>query len=78
MVYWSQHKYDLAIDDYTEALRLDPGYIDAWNERGVAYHDMGQYYLAISDFDEALRLDPNHQNARNNRDKAHRLKIDMP
>jgi tetratricopeptide (TPR) repeat protein len=34
---------DQAITDYTQALRLDPNYAEAYNNRGVAYKGKGEY-----------------------------------
>ena len=52
-----------AIAEYDEALRLDPDYINAHSNRGLAYYNLGQHERAIQDFDEALRLDPNFAKA---------------
>ena len=51
-------KYQRAIQDYDEAIRLDPQDAFVYINRGIAYHDLGQYQRAIQDFDEAIRLDP--------------------
>ena len=47
-----------AIEDYDEAIRLNPQYADAYNTRGDAYRRDGQYERAIQDYDEAIRLNP--------------------
>jgi len=49
---------DRAIADYTEAIRLNPNYVNAYHNRGVAYHVKGDGDLAIADFSEAIRLNP--------------------
>ena len=50
---------DRAIADYTEAIRLDPKYANAYNNRGVSLQaDKGDYDRAIADYNEAIRLDP--------------------
>jgi tetratricopeptide (TPR) repeat protein len=51
---------DLAITDYTEAIRLDPNYAYAFAGRGYAYNKKGYYDDAITDYTEAIRLDPNY------------------
>jgi tetratricopeptide (TPR) repeat protein len=48
-----------AINDYSEAIGLDPGNAVAFFGRGVGYAKMGQYDRAILEFDEAIRLNPN-------------------
>jgi len=49
---------DRAIADYTEAIRLNPNYVNAYHNRGVAYHVKGDSDLAIADFSEAIRINP--------------------
>ncbi|MCH8008749.1 MAG: fused MFS/spermidine synthase [Chloroflexi bacterium] len=46
-----------AIQDYHEAVRLEPQYALAYFNRGAAYLDLGQFQRAIDDLDEATRLD---------------------
>lgn len=55
-----QDKYDLdrALADYSEAVRLDPGYANAFNNRGLAWQAKGDLDRAIVDHTEAIRLDP--------------------
>ena len=50
-----------------KAIRLDPSFADAYNNRGIAYDKLGQYERAIQDYDEAIRLDPQYTNAYYNR-----------
>ncbi len=56
-----------AIEDYDQALRLDPDNALAYNNRGYAYDDLGEYRRAILDYDKALRLDPGYADAYQNR-----------
>jgi tetratricopeptide (TPR) repeat protein len=44
--------YDGAIDDYSQAIRLKPDYVEAYNNRGLAYSLFGKIDLptAIADF----------------------------
>ena len=59
--------YDRAIQDYDEAIRLDPKFKIAFNNRGVACNNKKDFDRAIKDFDEALRLDPTFAAALNNK-----------
>ena len=68
---------DRAIADYTEAIRLDPKYADAYYNRGIAYGDKGDTDRAIADFTEAIRLDPKHAHAYVNRGLAYEKLADF-
>ena len=50
---------DQLIDEYTEAIRINPADPGAYNTRGMSYAEKGDYDRAIADFTEAIRLDPN-------------------
>ena len=72
---WGYTKYYLgdykgAITDYTQAIRLNPDYADAYNNRGIAKSDLGQYFAAIADYDIAIRLNPDYTGAYLNRGVA--------
>ena len=54
--YYNLGEHRRAIQDYDEALRLDPGYALAYSNRGVAYYLSGYTAQAIEDLDQALRL----------------------
>lgn len=36
-------EYEEAIEDFTEAIRLDPNHAGAYCMRGVAHYEMGEY-----------------------------------
>ena len=50
---------DRAIEDYDQAIRLNPNYAAPHHNRGGVYLDRAQYDRAIQDFDQAIRLNPN-------------------
>ena len=49
---------DKALVAFAEAIRLDPGYADAYNGRGVTLALRGESAKAIADCCEAIRLEP--------------------
>ena len=57
-IYWEEKRYDLAIKDFTEVIKLDPKDAFTYSRRGSAYMEKGQYDLAIEDLAQAIRLDP--------------------
>ena len=61
--YYALGKYELAIKDYDEAIRLKPDEVDEYNNRGVAYAYLKQYSKAQEDFDKAIRLKPDDPSA---------------
>lgn len=67
MILCEQGRYDLALRDYNEALRLDPNRSHVWNNRGNAYRAKADYNQAVNDFNQAVRLDPNDPLAYKNR-----------
>ncbi|MBR3497725.1 MAG: tetratricopeptide repeat protein [Selenomonadaceae bacterium] len=52
-----------AIKLYTEAIELNPNLIQAYNNRGNTYKNLGDYHRAIQDYDKAIELNPNFANA---------------
>ncbi|MGF1492636.1 MAG: trypsin-like peptidase domain-containing protein [Microcoleaceae cyanobacterium] len=44
------------IADYTEAIRINPGYADAYYNRGLAYANLKQFEKAIADLEAAAEL----------------------
>lgn len=58
MTYWSEGKYDLAVSDFTRAIKLHPSDAAGLIGRGFSYEGEGKYDLAIADFTDAIKLDP--------------------
>ena len=58
---------DQAIDNYSKAIKIDPKFAKAYNNRGIAYVLKKKYDLAIKDFNKAIKLDPKNGKAYNNR-----------
>ena len=65
-----QREYDKAVGHYTEAIDLNPEYVDAYNNRGVAYRNKGEFDLAIQDYTKAIDLNPEYAEAYCNRGEA--------
>ncbi|MDH6098039.1 tetratricopeptide repeat protein [Anabaenopsis sp. FSS-46] len=59
-----------AIDDYTQAIHIDPNYANAYNNRGLARSNLGDYQSAIDDYTQAIQIDPNYAQAYYNRGLA--------
>lgn len=55
--------YDSAIQNYNEAIALNPQYAEAYYNRGITYHVKGDYDQAFIDYNKAIALDPLLANA---------------
>jgi tetratricopeptide (TPR) repeat protein len=49
-------EYDRALQDYEQAIQLNPSNANAYNNRGIIYRIKGEYGRAIADYDEAIWL----------------------
>ena len=56
--YENQGKYDLAITDYSEAIKLSPDAAQIYHNRGIVYMIMHQIDLAVKDYDKVIELNP--------------------
>jgi len=54
--------YKGAIYDFSEALKIDSSFIQAYENRGVAKFYLNDHRGAIADYDKALEINPNDHN----------------
>ncbi len=59
LAYENKEKYDLAIADFTEAIRIDPNDADFFLNRGIDKQRIGDKAGSDADIAEAKRLNPN-------------------
>jgi tetratricopeptide (TPR) repeat protein len=50
--------YQRAIDDFNQAIQLDPLFANAYKDRGIAQLELGEYARAVEDFDQAVQINP--------------------
>ena len=70
-------KYHEAIEQYTQALKLDGQLAAAYNNRGNCRYHKGEIDLAIQDYDQALAIDSRDAAAYSNRGNAYTSKGDL-
>ena len=56
----TSNQYTKAIQDFTQAIDLDPNNAKYYNTRGNAYYGLKQYTKAILNYAQAIDLDPNN------------------
>lgn len=74
--YSRMQEYDRAVQDFDEAIRLDPDFLNAFFQRGDAYLARQDYDRAIRDYDAVIQLDPNDAIAFKYRGDAYLAKAD--
>src|SRR5207248_581682 len=71
LVLTSQGRFEQAIADLDEVMRLDPSMAAVYQVRGAAYGSLRKFELAIADFTEAIGRNPNDAESYGNRGGAY-------
>ena len=64
--------FDLAMADFTEALKLDPKMTVAYLNRGTCYTRILEYEKAVEDYSKAIQLDPANKRAYRSRGEVNK------
>jgi len=56
--YFRDTKYEQAVSEFTNAVRLDPGFAAAFEGRCLAYFDLAEKMRALDDCNKAILLNP--------------------
>jgi tetratricopeptide (TPR) repeat protein len=64
------HQFPAAVDEFEQAVKLDPANAHAHNDLGVALSQLGDYEKAVAQFNDAIQIDPTYADARRNLDLA--------
>lgn len=62
--YFAQEQYDIAIREYKEAIKLEPGYVTALNNLGHVYERKKLTTQALQAYEEALKYESNNSTAK--------------
>ncbi len=58
---WNEnHRYEEALRDLGEAIRLDPDYAEAYHERAYTLGEVGEFEQGLKDSDREIALRPSH------------------
>lgn len=60
-------EHSKALEDYSQALELNPKYATAFYNRGIEYAALGEQQKALEDYTQAIELDPKLSQAYSNR-----------
>ena len=75
--HYRKGEYDLAINELTDAIQLNPSLSVAYWVRGLSYSRKDLYEQAITDYDMAIKLDPQEPKLYRNRGMVyHKLNLE--
>ena len=60
-----------AVEYWSRAIGKKQNTVKAYNNRGIAYHELKQYDKAIKDYSQAIKLDPANVSTYNNRGNSY-------
>src|SRR5262249_13022744 len=69
--YANKGDYDRAIQDFGQAIKINPNHVGPLYSRGRTYSNKGLWARAIQDYGEAIKLSPNYVRAISNRGNAY-------
>lgn len=65
-VYLQERQYEIALEEFTIATKIDATFADAYNGLGLVHSALGQDVVAEQNFKKAIQLEPANPEARNN------------
>ena len=71
-------EYRKSIEDYTNALKIKPGYINANLNRAASYYDLGEYVFSLSDYNKVIDVKPGNLVAYCGRGNVYSMLNDNP
>ena len=64
--YFQQNKLEIALDEFSHAVEIDPNYAQAYNGLGLVYAALGEDAKANANFQKAILTQPNSSESHNN------------
>ncbi|MEO7343263.1 MAG: type IV pilus biogenesis/stability protein PilW [Methylotenera sp.] len=65
-VYYQQKQLEIALEEFTEASRIDPDFALAYNGLGLVHAALGQDDIAEKNFKKSVQLEPTNSESHNN------------
>ena len=66
VLYFSDGKFNVALDEVKQAIAADPNWFESYNMRGLIYRRLGDNSLAAASFQKALALNPASADVKHN------------
>ncbi|MBX3266587.1 MAG: tetratricopeptide repeat protein [Acidobacteria bacterium] len=66
-------RFEQAIAEFSRAIQLDPRFVNAYNNRGIAYKRLNQLDRSIADFTKGISIDPKDADLFSNRASVYAL-----
>jgi tetratricopeptide (TPR) repeat protein len=74
-----RREYQMAVDDFSKAINLQPNHVSALYSRGVLYwRELENFYRAVKDLTRVIELAPHWHEAWFNRALAHQQRNEIP
>jgi tetratricopeptide (TPR) repeat protein len=67
----NKNSFDQAISEFSQAIEINPDYVDAIINRGSAFAEIGRFNDALMDFNHALQLEKNDADIYNKRGEVY-------
>jgi len=64
--YYQRDQMGIALEEFTEATKIDPGYAQAYNGLGLVYGKLGEDAKADDSYTKSLQLEPGNPESHNN------------
>jgi type IV pilus assembly protein PilF len=65
-VYFQQRNFEVALEEFNVAIKIDPTFGLAYNGLGMVHSALGQDVLAEKNFKQAIQIEPNNSESHNN------------
>jgi tetratricopeptide (TPR) repeat protein len=64
--FYQQRNYSKAIQSYQKVIKLDPNYVEAYNNLGIIYQELGDFDKAFEAYQKSVEINPHYEKGYNN------------